>query len=580
MSPTAASRRATKRRPALPARRRTAEPLPKAPPEQRIWLLDLPFGMRPTAVKYVKQWRSMVYVGPALPAELEHYRTKAYTVRRWREDMINGHPGPPPSPVARRTPRPDQFDMAQIIAEAAASQLRGFLLAAEPGWGKTIPAVLAARLICKIRHQDTVLVIADRPAEITIGHWRSTISSIGDGHLNWVICSPDGLRHLLTPNGRPALTPAVIIADEAQNFRHVQSQRTQLMQRVARFQAPHTSAPFLLAVTATPGHTPAEQTYLAPLFAQLNGDHTTSWTDLGGRLAELGFPLTKGPYGRWTWNEKAAASGKVQRKAADHIRHWMTDHQPPAMAYRPSPQGHAPIDGLPVELSAAQWISYQQQWGDFQREMGLARHGKAVARGRAALVRFRQKAGLLRAEATAQWAAAQVAASRQVIISVAFIDTAADPIAAQLEAADIPYARIDGATPNRESERQRFQRGHAKVMITTITASISLHAHEHLDDGTTGSAAPRVGIVHNARYSGIEFRQITGRSHRDGQISEWWVPYAENTVEAQAAEVMIERARAATDSAGGDTSSLHKIAKLYGADWLPTDVWADTDSTA
>lgn len=562
-----------------PTRRRAVQDLPKPVPGQRIWLLDLPFGFRPAGVRSVKAWKAMVYVGHALPPDLEPFHAKAYTVLRWKEDQLNGSPtvtGPPTPIVARRIPRPDQFAVARSIAEAADAGLRGFLLAAEPGWGKTIPAVLAARVISRIRGEGTVLVIADRPTEITIAHWRSTITSVGDGGLTWIISSPDGLQRLLARNGRPAVNAGVVIIDEAQNFRHTTAERTKRMRRIARFSASHDQAPFVLAVTATPGHNPAELTYLGPLLAQLNDDPAEAWTDLGSQLAATGLPLAK-KSGRWSWSERAASSGHLQRKAADHVRRWLADNNPPAMAYRPSPQGQAPLDGLPVELTATQWVSYQQEWGAFQREMGLARRGRSAARGRAALMRFRQKAGLLRADITADWVSSQVAAGRQVIVSVAFIETAAEPIARALDNAGIPYARIDGNTPDRERERIRFQRGEAKVIITTVTAAISLHAGERLDNGTTASSAPRVGIVHNARYSGIELRQITGRSHRDGQISEWWVPYAEGTVEAAATEIMVERARAATDSVGGDTSSLHKIAKLYGADWLPDDVWADGD---
>jgi hypothetical protein len=79
-----------------------------------------------------------------------------------------------------------------------------------------------------------------------------------------------------------------------------------------------------------------------------------------------------------------------------------------------------------------------------------------------------------------------------------------------------------------------------------------------------------VGVFHQARFSGIAGRQVTGRTHRDHQVSPWHIAYAEGTVEEQVGKVMVERIAAASDTVGSDTTGLTALAQLLGADWLPS----------
>ena len=62
---------------------------------------------------------------------------------------------------------------------------------------------------------------------------------------------------------------------------------------------------------------------------------------------------------------------------------------------------------------------------------------------------------------------------------------------------------------------------------------------------------------------------MTGRTHRDHQVSPWHIAWAEGTVEEQVGRVMVERIAAASDTVGGDTGELADVALLLGADWLP-----------
>lgn len=327
----------------------------------------------------------------------------------------------------------------------------------------------------------------------------------------------------------------------------------------------------MIAASATPVQTPLELPYLAPVLAHARDEPKSQWVKgFDASLTDAGLHITRGRYGP-QWTDDAA------ERSADltTLRGWLGGGNPPAMLARPAAWGPCQVNGMPVTLSPDERARYDAGWGAFCAEMNLARHGRNVAKGRAALLRFRQKAGLIRIEATADWVAAQVAAGRQVAVSVEYVGTAADPLREALEAKGVAVACLYGQGRfDAEAERMRLQTGVAPAAVLTISTSISLHAGESLPGGATATTAPRVGVFHQARDSGIQGKQITGRTHRDGQRSDWHVLYADRTVEEKVARLMIERYAAAMDTVGGDTSTLTEIAELLGADWLPTDALA------
>jgi hypothetical protein len=433
--------------------------------------------------------------------------------------------------------------------------------------GKTGTAILAVQAIAAQRPVRTVLVVADRPAAITIPHWTRSIAGFGDGGLRWCVTTWDRLGKV------KGLRFDVVVADEAHMVRHTTTQRWKHWKAVSGAGRVK-DAPFVLACTATPAHTPLELPYLAPQLAARHGEPLRAWADLPARLAAHGFHVERGRYG-WQWTEDP------DRRRTDlaRLQSWLTDADPPSTLHRPAPWGPVSVSGTPVALSPAERASYESEWSEFRAEMQLARRRRETARGRAALLRFRQKAGLIRVQATVDWVKAQVEAERQVAVSVEFVETAADPIRDALLDAGVPVAAIYGRDRfDVEKERLRFQTGEAAVCVFTVTASISLHAGELLPDGGHASELPRVGLFHQPRFSGIQARQVTGRTHRDGRVSPWRIAFAEDTVEEQVARVMVERLAVSGSAAGADTSSLREIAELLDADWLPST--ALTDSAA
>jgi hypothetical protein len=533
-----------------------------------VWVLAVPFRAPAPGAVWRKDLQAHVYVGAELPAELAPYAPGPYTLERYLEDELNGAPRPLPAARAL-TPRPLQHAGAAAIAAHEAAGGRVFLLGDDPGVGKTGTAILAVRAIAERRAAAgerpvrRVLVVADRPAAITIPHWARSIAGFGDGGLRWCVTTWDRLGKLAGQRFD------VVLADEAHMVRHTTTQRWKHWKALSGAGRVR-EVPYVVAMTATPAHTPLELPYLAPEFAARHDEPLKAWADLPARLAEHGFAVERGRYG-WAWTEEP----DLRRADLARLQGWLTAGDPPSALHRPAPWGPVSVTGAAVALTPAERASYESGWQEFRAEMQLARRRRETARGRAALLRFRQKAGLLRVPATVDWVRAQVEADRQVVVSVEFVETAAEPIRAALADAGVPVAAVFG--PDRsdaEAERLRFQTGAAPVCVTTVTASISLHAGELLPAGTA-STAPRVGLFHQPRFSGIQARQVTGRTHRDGQVSPWRVAFAEDTVEEQVARVMVERLAVSGSTAGADTSALQEIAELLDADWLPAAALTD-----
>jgi hypothetical protein len=559
---TSRSTTTTRKRTTAPRTRATAKPkaapgLPTAGPGERVWVLAVPFRAPAPGAVWHAGLQAHVWVGSELPPELLPYDPPPYTFERFLEDELNDKPRP--LPMARPlTPRAQQCDGADVVAAHAAAGGRVFLLGDDPGVGKTGTAILAVKAIAEQRDVRTVLIVADRPAAITIPHWARSIAGFGDGGLRWCVTTWDRLAKV------SKLKFDVVVADEAHMVRHTTTQRWKHWKAVSGAGRVK-DAPFVLAATATPAHTPLELPYLAPEFAVRHGESVREWSDLPTRLSAHGFHVERGRYG-WAWTEDA----DERRADLARLQGWLADADPPATLHRPAPWGPVSVTGTPVALTPAERAAYDSEWSQFRAEMQLARRSRQSAKGRAALLRFRQKAGLIRVQATVDWVKAQVEAERQVAVSVEFVETAADPIREALLDAGIPVAGIYGRDRfDVEAERLRFQRGEAMVCVLTVTASISLHAGELLPDGAHASDTPRVGLFHQPRFSGIQARQVTGRTHRDGRTSPWRIAFAEDTVEEQVARVMVERLAVSGSAAGADTSSLREIAELLDADWLP-----------
>ena len=194
--PRSTSRRSTTtRRTTTAAPRRAKKPAPELPtagPGERVWVLAVPFRAPAPGAVWHAGLQAHVWVGAELPPELAPYDPPPYSLERFLEDELNDKPRP--LPLARpMTPRDQQCDGAEVVAAHAAAGGRVFLLGDDPGVGKTGTAILAVKAIAEQRDVRTVLVVADRPAAITIPHWTRSIAGFGDGGMRWCVTTWDRL---------------------------------------------------------------------------------------------------------------------------------------------------------------------------------------------------------------------------------------------------------------------------------------------------------------------------------------------------------------------------------------------------
>ena len=157
-----------------------------------MWSLAVPFRAPAPGAAWHAGLSVDVHVGAALPPALAAYGPAPYTFERFVEDELNAQPRPVRT-VPPMTPRAEQTTGAAVVAAHAAAGGRMFLLGDDPGVGKTGTAVLAVQQIAAQRPVRTVLVVADRPAAITVPHWTRSIAAFGDAGLRWCVTTWDRL---------------------------------------------------------------------------------------------------------------------------------------------------------------------------------------------------------------------------------------------------------------------------------------------------------------------------------------------------------------------------------------------------
>ena len=187
-----------------------------------------------------------------------------------------------------------------------------FLLGDDPGVGKTGTAILAVKAVAEQRDVQRVLVVADRPAAITIPHWSRSIGGFGDGGLRWCVTTWDRLGKVAAVQRATGARFDVVVADEAHMVRHTTTQRWKHWKAVSGAGRVK-DAPYVLAATATPAHTPLELPYLSPQFAVQHGEPLRDWADLPGAAGRARVP-------RGTWPLRLAVD-RGRRRAPGRPRH-------------------------------------------------------------------------------------------------------------------------------------------------------------------------------------------------------------------------------------------------------------------
>lgn len=539
---------------------------------RHVTFLEVPWEERDIArslgAEWIEKLNGYVYVGDLLPARLENYASTDYSYMRWIEDQVNGKIKPVPKPSdGYYTPKPHQVEAIEAIKNTAAAGWRGFIEADMTGLGKSISGLVGASEVAAHKgftagNKAKVLIICPNGA---IAHWKNTIRHLQVDNLRIMVVNYESYKKLLTvpkaakeakkqktknkhisTQGKSFFSWNIIISDESQKLKNVTSQRTQAFERIAQYALEAKIAPYVIWMSATAGQTPLELGYLCPIIAQAARTKITmeTWPEW---LANNKFHVTK--KGKtWQWVKPTGPNDVIarERQKQDVERLASILFHPKAPSIRRKPEdiaGWPPVNriAMPVQLTTVQKDKYDQLWTEFRKEMNLSGRGSNPKGILAMQLRFAQKASLLRVGQTVDNAASLVEAGQQVAISVRFLETL-DAIRAGLKTQGIECSEFSGRTYiDKEKERIDFQKGKTQVILFTVEEAVSFHAKESLPDGTKASAATRSLLVHDMRYSALSMTQIIGRTHRDGQNSNAYFLYSENTVEERIMNIMMNK---------------------------------------
>lgn len=577
-----------------PASSPTTQSAPTAPPGQRVYLLDPPFEARALAQAHGAKWYPGIgwaWTGTSLPHALASYAPKRYSWTAFQQQQMWGaHRAPePPAPdptTGTFVLRTDQLEDVRRVLEARRDGAPEVLIASDVGVGKTSVAVSAIKRMGNVRN---VLVVC--PLSVAPG-WRLHLDQMGDGGKNWVIINYESTKKLLTPPSKAAKAKRVrtrnlaivskgtakvqwdvIVRDEAHWSANPESQQSRAVEKIIA--GPGARSAFVINLSATAGANPAQLSYL----------HRSLWWSEGSRPLRL---ITADAYVEWCaqhglsvkrsgFNDALVWQPEPENRDAElktMHRLLFTGAHPVGFRRKPDWPRQERF-AVPVELTREERSAYEEEWGQFAAAMkaldaarlrpadaaGRRARAAAHARGLAAQLRYRQKAGQLRAAATAAFAAEMVAKGCQVALSAEFLGTV-ERLREALEALNVSVVTFTGANrEDRENERIAYQRGDAQAIIFTTTEGINLHAGEKAIGGNT---APRRTVVAEPRWSPRKALQCEGRSQRDGQAAPVYYTYATDTVEEKVIRTVLAGMQATATINGDDLRQFTGLASALG----------------
>ena len=559
-------------------------------------IIDVPFDQRYEArglgVKYDPKTKINYYDGP-LPASLRGWASQDYSYERWVEDQLNGQiravtPGP-----VMFTPRPHQVEAMDSILTAYKDGWPGFLIADSTGLGKTLSIVAGVCAVAEDRRKTPsrrlkVLVVCPKGA---MGVWRQTFKAYGKSdllrpliinyqRLNKLIKEPASARKAKTTrtrnrrtarDGSPKISFDVVVFDESHYLKNYGSSGMSLAaSTIAKLDDGYEKGkkPFVIYSTATPGSTPLNLAIMAPTLSRAIDPKIrrhVSPREWGAFLDKEGFHVSKGKSG-WNWvsvpwwganssdpkerSKYERAKSRVQAEQDEDTRRigdaWSREGSPFLSRDPTQLKGwpDQPVEPFYIELDAKGREMYEQAWTTFRDFLSLKRRGQTDPKDALTQnLRFRQKASLLKAPMIADHAADLVEEGNQVFIGCEFLETV-DLILEGLRKRKIPAVEFTGrAAGERESNRLRFQKGEAKVIVANVAEAVSFHAGESLPDGSRATMAQRISIIADVRQNPNDCIQQMGRAHREGQCSPCEFPVILDTVDVKVMDSFIKKAR-------------------------------------
>ncbi|BDZ52507.1 helicase (plasmid) [Frondihabitans sucicola] len=529
---------------------------PPKPPQadvtlgERVFLLKVPFAERALATyggaKYLDGY-GWTYVGRALPAKLEPYAAPQYS---WEEyqmgDLARVGPGSRSTTFQTGdfTLRPDQVEDRDAVIAAHKAGAPEFLIGSDTGVGKTVTAIAALKAM-PVRN---IVVIA--PLSV-IASWRMHLKIMGDGGKRWALINYDSAKNLLwkppakiskatgkavnakrstlnkshARDGAPRVAWDVVVTDESHYVSNVVAQRSTAIERVIGNPASASPA-FVVRMSATAGANPAQLAYLHRGLAYVSGERVrraitpeeyVEW------CVARGLKVSVDRYDKLSW-EPNDRDLKVMNGLlfGERTLQWGLRRVPEDW---PEQQRNL----VPIEFDADERAAYELAWDEFQQTLSslgfrrgvIPRKGAEMSVGekkrlaRAAQIRYRQKAGLIRAAQSVEYIKTLLDSGVQVAVNCEYRGTVS-AIEEHLRAAKIEPALFLGGDPHREDQRVAFQQGKHQVIIFTPPEAFSLHAGERAVGGNT---VPRALFVAEPRWSPRSGLQIEGRTQRNGEAS-------------------------------------------------------------
>lgn len=581
-----------------------------------VHVLDLPWGMQLPNVYYDKAKKVHFYKGTMLPPELRRFASEDFSYNRWVEDEQNKFVLPPQKFDSKFTPRPHQVEAAKAIMKAYNDGWSGFLEADKTGLGKTLSTLAGVSAIAKaqgygVKEKAPLLIVCPKGV---IPQWRHTLHRypistallrplvINYQQLNKLIETPANASYMkakkqrtknriIASKGKPKIHFPFIIFDEAHYLKNYPASGASLAAvSIAQLNKPYVKgrSPYTVFSTATPGASPLNfavmANFMAPLISNKPEAKKTTPDSWGEFLQQEGFAVKPGKV-TWSWAptpwfgknsddpaeraryEKALKeSKKVQRRDAQKIGRGLKKPGAPFIMRSPSDLAGWPEQQLipmPIAMTAKQKPIYEEAWTTFRNWLRLT-PAKADPKGALVqMLRYRQKASLLKVEQVSEQIIDWVEAGNQVFLSCEFIETL-EQYKQILEKAGIKVAEISGRNSNdREAERIRFQKGEAQVCLCTVVAGISLHSNEQLPDGSTATSTPRISIISDVRQNNLDTSQACGRAHRDGENSLTYFPYLEDTVDEKVIGSFVNKQANMHSMMGATVEAAEDLERLF-----------------
>ena len=581
-----------------------------------IRTVNLPWGVNHPDVKYWGSKKLHVYNGAILPESLQRFASQPYSYERWVEDEINGMVLPPERSSVKFEPREHQVAGAKAIFNAHKAGWRGFIESDKTGLGKTLSTLTGICAVAKkqgfqSKKRGKLLIVCPKGA---IPEWRKTLNAyplasalmrvlvINYHQLNKLLEKPAGVRvsskkksrdRQIARDGKPTVDWDYVIFDESHYLKNYPKSTMSLAAvSVASLDKQYSkggNAPFTIFCTATPGSTPLNMSVmagvLAPLLSSSEKAKTITPKTWGVFLEKIGFHVKKGKKGynwvaipgfgknskdpkeRRKYRQALAEATEKQREDTKRIGKALKKPGAPFIMRKPTDIAGWPEQQLipmPIELDSKQVPVYESAWQRFRAWLQLPASKQDSKSALVENLRFRQKASLLKVPHVAEHVEAFVESGNQVYVSVEFLETV-DEFKKHFDKKGITTAEITGRMDKyRESERLRFQKGEAKVVLCNVIEALSLHSGESpLSDGSTATDAPRITVIHDMRQNDLDTNQSLGRAHRDGTNSLTYFPYLTGTVEEKVNERYVIKRSNMERSLGEDEDSVSAIQSIF-----------------